>query len=285
MNGDSGALALKPSRRNRFDVAAARSRCLGYRRRILDISQRVTALHIAPAFSCLEIVDTIYHGLLRRNVDGTPWDTFLMSKGHGCLAQYVILEDLGVLAANDLALYCRPQGRLGAHPDYGVPGIEASTGSLGHGLGMAVGMAYADRLQRHDRHVYVLLGDGEMQEGSIWEAMMMAANLKLDRLVAVADVNDFQGLGRTSETHPYFYPVPEKASAFGWEATEVNGHDHQAVFDAITGRRGGRPMLVVCRTVKGKGVSYMENVPIWHYRSPNHAEYTQAIAELAEVSS
>ena len=283
MNTDVGARASTASPRNRFDVAAARTRCLGYRRRILDISQQVTALHIAPAFSCLEIVDTIYHGLLRRNVDGTPWDTFLMSKGHGCLAQYVILEDLGVLAGNDLALYCRPQGRLGAHPDYGVPGIEASTGSLGHGLGMAVGMAYADRLQRHDRNVYVLLGDGEMQEGSIWEAMMMAANLKLDRLIAVADVNDFQGLGRTSETHPCFYPVPEKATAFGWEATEVNGHNHQAVFDAITAHRGGRPMLVVCRTVKGKGVSYMENVPIWHYRSPNRDEYARAIAELAEV--
>ena len=190
-----------------------------------------------------------------------------------------------MLAPDDLAVYGGPDGRLGAHPDYGVPGIEASTGSLGHGLGMAVGMAYADRVQRHDRNVYVLLGDGEMQEGSIWEAMMMAANLKLGALVALADVNDFQGLGRTSETHPCFYPVPEKATAFGWEAAEVNGHDHVAVLNAIAGRRGGRPMLVVCRTVKGKGVSYMENVPIWHYRSPNKAEYAQAIAELAEVQS
>ena len=272
-------------RRNSLDLAAARRRCLDYRRRILDISQQVTALHVAPAFSCLEIVDTIYHELMRREADNTSPDTFLMSKGHGCLVQYVILEELGVLSRDDIAQYCKPEGRLGAHPDYGVPGIEASTGSLGHGLGMAVGMAYADRLKGDDRAIYVVLGDGEMQEGSIWEAIMMAANLKLGRLVVFADVNDFQGLGRTSETHPFFYPVPEKALAFGWDAAEINGHDHQAIRDAVLNRRPDRPMLVVCRTVKGKGVSYMENVPIWHYRSPNPKEYQQAIDALAEVSA
>ena len=124
-----------------FDAAAARRRCLAYRRRILDISQTVSALHIAPAFSCLEIVDAAYHGLIRRDADGVSPDTFLMSKGHGAVAQYAVLEDLGVLGEDELAQYCTSQGRLGAHPDYGVPGIEASTGSLGHGMGIAVGMA------------------------------------------------------------------------------------------------------------------------------------------------
>jgi transketolase len=277
-----GSESLRP---NSLDLGAARRRCLAYRRRILDVSQQVSALHVAPAFSCLEIVDTLYHALMARDADGSHRDTFLMSKGHGCMAQYVILEDLGILRASDLATYCTAEGRLGAHPDYGVPGIVASTGSLGHGLGMAVGMSYADRLKREERTVFTLLGDGEMQEGSIWEAFMMAANLRLNRLVAIADVNDFQGLGRTSETHPFFYPVPEKAIAFGWESVEVNGHDHQAIFDAIAGRGGTKPFLLVCRTVKGKGVSYMEHVPIWHYRSPNPQEYQQAIAALCEVSS
>ena len=272
-------------RRNSLDLVAARRRCLNYRRRILDISQQVTALHVAPAFSCLEIVDTVYHELMRRAPDNSSPDTFLMSKGHGCLVQYVILEELGVLSRHDIEMYCKPEGKLGAHPDYGVPGIEASTGSLGHGLGMSVGMAYADRLKGDDRNIYVVLGDGEMQEGSIWEAIMMAANLKLGRLIVFADVNDFQGLGRTSETHPFFYPVPEKALAFGWDAAEINGHDHQAIYDAVMNRRPDRPMLVVCRTVKGKGVAYMENVPIWHYRSPNPKEYQQAIDALAEVSA
>lgn len=277
--------SIEPLQRDRLDAAAARQRCLRYRRRILDISQQVGSLHIAPAFSCLETVDTIYHELMHSRPGHPSRDTFVMSKGHGCMAQYVILEDLGILTAKDFSLYCKPGGQLGGHPDYGVPGIEASTGSLGHGLGIAVGMAYADRLKGDDRMIYVLLGDGEMQEGSIWEAIMMAANLRLGNLVVFADVNDFQGLGRTSETHPFFYPVPEKARAFGWDAAEVCGHDHQAIFDAVAERRDDCPMLVVCRTVKGRGVSYMENVPIWHYRAPNPKEYQQAIDELAEVSS
>ena len=270
-----------------FDGAASRRRCLGYRRRILDISQHVPALHAAGAFSCLEIVDTIYHGLMRRQV-GAPArfvDTFLMSKGHGCMAQYVILESLGILTRRDLELYCTPSGQLGCHPDYGVPGIEASTGSLGHGLGMATGMAYADRIKGEDGRVYVVLSDGELQEGSTWEAMQMAANLKVDNLAAFVDLNDMASLSRMSETHPAFYPVLDKLRAFGWEAAEVNGHDAGAIHDAVMRRQGGRPFMLLGRTVKGRGVSFMESVPIWHYRSPNKEEYAKAIAELAEVTS
>lgn len=273
----------------RFDVAVARRRCLGYRRRILDISQQVTALHVAPAFSCLEMVDLIYHGLMRRAAGGSNpglfADTFLMSKGHGCLAQYVTLEDLGVLTKTDLDRYCTTLGQLGAHPDYGVPGIEASTGSLGHGMGLATGMTYADRLKGDDRRVYVVLSDGEMQEGSTWEAIMMAGNLKLDNLVAFLDLNDFTGLDRISEKHPAFYPVVDKVRAFGWEVAAVNGHEAAAVFEAVTSRGGTRPFMVVGKTVKGKGVSFMEHVPIWHYRSPTKEEYAKAISELAEVTS
>lgn len=270
--------------RNSFDAAAARARCLRYRRRILEISQQVTALHVAPAFSCLEMVDVIYHGLMRR--DGAALqDGFVMSKGHGCLSQYVILEDFGILSRTDLDLYCTPKGRLGAHPDYGTPGIEASTGSLGHGMGIATGMAYADRVQGTDRRTYVVLSDGEMQEGSTWEGMMMAANLGLGNLTVFLDLNDFQGLGRTSETHPHFYPVLDKIRAFGWEVAEVNGHDGEALFNAATSLPGRQPGFVVGRTVKGKGVSYMEHVPIWHYRSPNKNEYAQALAELTEIAS
>lgn len=270
-------------RRNSFDVPAARRRCLELRRRILDLSQNVTAMHIAPAFSCLELVDTIYFGLMRPAPTGGSKDTFVMSKGHGCMAQYVVLERLGVLGQEELSRYCTPEGRLGGHPDYGVPGIEASTGSLGHGLAIAMGMAHADRINGEDRVVYCLLGDGEWQEGSIWEAMMMAPNLGLGNLVAIVDLNDFQGLGRTSETHPNFYPVVEKARAFGWETVEVDGHDAGTIFDAVIGREARRPMILFAHTIKGKGVHFMENVPIWHYRSPNAQEYKDAIARLAEV--
>lgn len=275
---------------NRFDVAESRRRCFRYRRRILDISQKVGALHIAPAFSCLEVTDTCYHGLMRPAPSGgkSP-DTFLMSKGHGCMAQYVILEDIGVLPTSDLDAYCTADGILGAHPDYGNPGIEASTGSLGHGLAMAVGMAVAERNIAGPAGtpgmVYCVLSDGELQEGSTWEAILMGSTLGLTNLVAIVDNNDFQSLGRTSETHPSFYPLVEKLQAFGWESIEVNGHDAGAVFDAIAARKGDRPFFLVARTVKGRGVSYMESVPIWHYRAPNPDEYRQAVDELKEIAS
>jgi transketolase len=275
--------SIVTSRRNSLDIAAARRRCLGYRRRILDISQQVGALHIAPAFSCTEITDLLYNNVMRHDASGGYRDVFLMSKGHGCMVQYVILEEQGVLSRADLDAYCKPDGRLGAHPDYETPGIAASTGSLGHGLGMATGQAYAEKLKGTDVLIYCVLSDGEFQEGSTWEAMMMAANLKLDNLVAFMDFNDFGGLERMSDGHQAFYPLVPKAESFGWEAVEVDGHDEAAMYEAVMNRRGGRPLLIVCRTVKGKGISFMENVPIWHYRSPNKEEYQQGLKELAEA--
>lgn len=256
----------------------ARDRCRRYRRRILDISQRGVVLHIAPAFSCLELVDAVYHDLMRH--DGKAPDTFVLSKGHGCLSQYIILEEMGVLTAQHLETYCKPGGTLGSHPDYGVPGIEASTGSLGHGLGMATGMALADKVRGDNRQVFVVMSDGELQEGSVWEAMMLAPSLGLTNLIALVDLNDFQSLGRTSETLPNFYPMKSKVEAFGWECREVDGHDSDAIVAAVRGRTGVKPMMVLGKTTKGKGVSYMENVPIWHYRSPSPEEYQQAIREL-----
>jgi transketolase len=265
---------------NSFDIDAARARCRRYRRRILDISQQVTALHVAPAFSCVEITDFVYNSLMRPARPGADADVFIMSKGHGCMIQYVILEERGLLSRADLDGYCKPEGRLGAHPDYGTPGIHASTGSLGHGLGIATGQAYAEKLKGADVNIFVVLSDGEFQEGSTWEAMLMAANLRLGNLVAFMDNNDFSGLERMSEGHQAFYPLPEKARAFGWEAVEVDGHDEAHMAAAMAGRQGAKPLLLICKTIKGKGVSYMEHVPFWHYRSPNKDEYLQAIREV-----
>lgn len=269
-------------RANSFDLNAAKARCRRYRKRILDMSQTVSALHIGGAFSCTEIVDNIYNELMRPK-DSTAAkspDTFLISKGHGCMIQYVILEDHGVLMRADLDAYCTPTGRLGVHPDYGNPGIEASTGSLGHGLSMVVGMALAERGRGSDGIIYTVLSDGEVQEGSTWEAILMASSLKLRNIVAFIDNNDFQSLGRTSQTHPSFYPLAEKFAAFDWETAEIDGHDPAAIYQAVTNRVDGRPLMVVAKTTKGKGVSYMENAPIWHYRSPNPQEYIQAVAEV-----
>jgi transketolase len=264
----------------KYDLAISRERCVRFRKRILEMSQSVTALHIGGSFSCLEIVDTIYFGLMRRGEDGAQPDTFILSKGHGSLAQYVALEELGVLTRDDLDKYCKPGGQLGTHPDYGVPGIEASTGSLGHGLGMALGMAIADKVLGADRIIYVVMSDGELQEGSVWEVMMLAPSLGVTNIVAFVDLNNLQSLGHTNESHPNFYPVVDKVRAFGWETVEVDGHDQQAIFEVVTARRGRAPMMVIAKTVKGKGVSYMEDVPIWHYRSPSPEEYQQALDEL-----
>jgi len=268
-----------------FHLQTSKQRCLKYRKSILALSKRVPALHIPSAYSCTEIVEVIYHGLMRKNKQKTYIDTFVLSKGHGCAIQYVVLHDLGILSDFDIQHFCLPGGSLGSHPDYGVPGIAASTGSLGHGLGMAVGMSYANRLCRQDVMTYVVISDGELQEGSTWEAIMTAANLKLDNLVVFLDLNDRITAEKISQKYPAFYPIVDKLTAFNWHVHEIDGHNAQEIFDKAHDRMTDRPTFVICHTQKGKGVSYMENDMIWHYRSPNLQEYQQALHELlaAEV--
>lgn len=257
-------------------------RCRRYRRRILEISQQTTC-HISSAFSCLEIVDCLYHDVMR------PDDIFIMSKGHGYLAQLVVLEDLGKINKVDLDTYCRAGGVLGAHPDYApARGIHASTGSLGHGLGIAAGQALAEKVRGSGIRVFCLLSDGECQEGSTWEAAMIAANLKLSNLTAVVDYNDWGGMEQLSTAFPALSPLTDKFRAFGWwcPATHfVDGHDV-----SLTSPMRGRlqygsyeklPRAVVCKTTKGKGVSFIEvGQPLWHYRSPSPDEYQQALKEI-----
>ena len=270
---------------SQFSIQESVKRCLKYRKRILDISQKVSALHIGGAFSALEIVDCIYFGLMKLKINNLERDTFLMSKGHGCIAQYVVLESKGILKKKDIDLYCKPEGFLGAHPDYGNPGIEASTGSLGHGMGLSVGIAHTDKFRGQKNKIFVLISDGELQEGSTWETMMMAANLNLDNLVCFLDHNGSQSFGSTKETHPKFYPIKEKIESFGWVCKEVNGHNVKEIYKNVTYQNNGKPLFIICNTVKGKGVSYMENRPIWHYRSPTVSEYKIAIKELKEIRS
>lgn len=265
-----------------FDPEASLQRCKRIRKRILEISQEVSALHIGGSFSCVEIVETVYFSLMRHKDEAEYPDTFILSKGHGSMAQYAALEALGVMSRGDLDSYCKPGGRLGAHPDYGLPGIEAATGSLGHGLGMAVGMAVADRVHKQDRVIYVVMSDGEVQEGSVWEVMMLAPSLGVTHVVAFVDLNNLQSFGHTDQTHPNFYPIADKTRSFGWETVEIDGHDARAIYNAVVNRSGRAPLMVIAKTVKGKGVSYMEDVPIWHYRSPTPEEYRQALTELGD---
>jgi transketolase len=245
-------------------------RCKAYRRRILELSQRVQALHIGGAFSCIEIVDAIYRDLLK------PGDTFVMSKGHGAIAQYIVLESLGVLTREQVDGYCTNGGILGCHPDRGNPGIEASTGALGHGLAMAVGMAHADRAHT----VYCLLSDGECQEGSTWEAAIVAASLRLSNLVCFVDNNDMNSMGRISELQPALYPLKDKWKAFDWEVLNAPPDYSFMESSALLNAMRTQPIVFIVQTQKGAGVSFMA-APMWHYRSPNKEEYEAAMRELA----
>lgn len=241
------------------------------RRRILEMTRHQPAAHIAPAFSCLEIVDTVYRRLMQSG------DTFIMSKGHGYLAQLVVMEDLGLI--NTVTDYCTPNSPYGAHPDLGAPGIAAATGALGHGLGMALGMALADRAHQ----VYVVMSDGEMQEGSTWEAALVTASLKIGNLCVLVDNNDFVSATRVSEVQYATYPIVDKWRAFGWLIANCDGHvvDDIVSIESISMRAKHKPRVVVFDTIKGHGVSFMENQGIWHYRCLTPKEYELAMKELA----
>jgi transketolase len=268
---------------NKYNNKVALKRSNYHRKRILEISQKVNALHAAGAFSCMEILDFIYFGLMKNN-NGHFTDTFILSKGHSSIAQYVILETFGILKKKDLENYCTKDGILGAHPDFGNPGIEASTGSLGHGMGIATGIAYANKINKKNCNTFIVISDGELQEGSTWECMMMAANLKLKNLLCFLDHNGSQSFGITRETHPNFYPILSKVESFGWNCIEVNGHNPKELIRSLKKLCKKKPNMILCNTIKGKGVSFMENKPIWHYRSPNKDEFIKAIKELSDIN-
>lgn len=253
---------------------ASKKRCKNYRKKILLLSKKLSALHIAPAFSCIEIVDFVYSKFIKKKEN-----IFIMSKGHASIIQYVILNDKGLISNKELDRFCKPNGILGTHPDYGNPGIHASTGSLGHGAGLAVGRAYAKKVMKQKGLIICLLSDGELQEGSTWEAVMMAANKKLDNLIFFVDNNDFSGLERMSISHKAFYPLDKKFSSFGWQTFKVDGHNYNQINNCFK-KNELKPKVIICKTIKGKGVSFMENVPIWHYRSPNEKELATALKEI-----
>ena len=264
-------------------VKLSKSRCLGYRKKILEISQTVTAVHIGGAFSCIEILDYIYYELINNKF---PESKFIMSKGHSCLAQYLILNSLKIISDAELKKYCTDKGILGCHPDLGNPGINASTGSLGHGLGLCTGLAHAYKTQSKKGKIIVLISDGELQEGSTWESLMMASNLGLDNLLIFVDHNGSQSFGITKFSHPSFYPIKDKLDSFVCDVIEVNGHDVNQIDLKMKkiNKLNKKPKIILANTVKGKGVDFMEDKPIWHYRSPSKEEFKVAIDNLKEIS-
>jgi transketolase len=255
------------------------------RRRVIEWSHRAGTPHLGSSLSCVDLLTALYWAVLRidpREPNHGLRDRFILSKGHAALALYVTLAERGFFGDDLLATYNRDGGRLAEHPGPNcAPGVEAATGSLGHGLPIGAGMALAGRIQGQSYRVFALLSDGECNEGSVWEAAMFAAAQRLENLVAIIDYNKWQATGRSDETMA-LAPLRAKWEAFGWSAVEIDGHDHTAIRAALdrVPNGTGRPMAVVAHTVKGRGVSFMEDDNNWHYRIPSADEVRRAAEEL-----
>ncbi len=262
------------------DSDRARARCRSHRRRILEVSQKVDALHVAPAFSCLELVDAVLNYCVDEPVGGA--DAFILSKGHGAMAHYVVLEGLGVLDPSRVDRISQSGSTVGGHPDRGIPGIIASTGSLGHGLPLALGIARGKREHSTPGTVFVVMSDGELMEGSVWEALLLGPSLGITNVTVIIDHNGSISRGDIMKVQPNLIPVAPKLQAFGWDTREVDGHDTAAIVEALRSGSGTAPLAIIATTTKGKGVSYMENQPIWAYRSPSPEEYQVALSELVD---
>ena len=254
---------------------------------ILRTIHRAGEGHVCLALSLADIVSVLYCHVLRKDVDNLEWpqrDRVLLSKGHGCVVLYAAMAKAGYFPAEWLDSFLKMDTNLPGHPDLRrTPGVEMSTGSLGQGLSVGMGIALAGRLDGLDYRTFVLLGDGECNEGMIWEAAMAAAHHKVDTLVAIIDRNHFQCDGFSKDVMD-LEPFVDKWRSFGWSTLEIDGHNIEEILQALSTlpHEKGKPTAIVANTVKGKGVSFMENRVEWHYRAPNDEELELALAELAK---
>jgi transketolase len=241
--------------------------------------------HCAPGLSMADIATALYFHRLRNDPKNPEWaerDRFILSKGHGCLALYCALYYRGYFDRETLYSFLQPNSGLGGHPVHGkVPGVELSTGSLGHGLAMSVGLAMAAKMDKEDFQIFTLIGDGENDEGIVWESALCAAHYKLDNLTCIVDRNNYQCDGFTRDVLNTD-PLDEKWKSFGWEVKTCDGHNIKDLVNTLDQIpfATGKPSLVLARTVKGKGVSFMESSAEWHYRAPKEKELEQALAEI-----
>jgi len=250
----------------------------------LRMVHRARASHIGSALSIADIVAVLYGEVLRLRPDMPRWefrDRFLLSKGHACVAVYAALAECGFLRVDALEGYGRDHSMMMNHISHKVPGVEFSTGSLGHALPFGAGKALAARRRGAPWRTFVLLSDGEWGEGSNWEACLFASHQRLDNLVAIVDYNKLQSLTTVADTLG-LEPLDSKFTSFGWSVRAVDGHDHEALARELSAApwEPGKPSILIAHTVKGKGVSFMENSVEWHYRSPSDAQLAQALAEV-----
>ncbi len=275
--------------RNRdIDDVTLRAIAREVRKDILKMTSEVQSGHPGGAMSATDIIVTLYYYKMRHNPENPKWekrDRFVLSKGHVCPALYSVLARTGYFPLEKLHEFRKIDGSLQGHPDMKkTPGIEISTGSLGHGIGAAVGMAMGLKLDKSDSKVYCMIGDGEAQEGSVWEASMAASHYNLDNLVVILDNNNLQIDGPVDEVMS-IYPAMEKWKAFGWHVIEINGHDFKEIREALdeADRVRYKPTMIVAKTVKGKGVSFMENRAEWHGKALPPELLKEALKELGEL--
>lgn len=242
------------------------------------------ASHMSGNFSMADIVAVLYYDRFQKK--GVSYhdenrDRIVLSKGHCCAAVYAVLAEIGFFSKEELKTFGRNGSRLACHISYKVPGVEWSTGSLGHGISVACGMALNGKLKHMPYQVYALCGDGECDEGSVWEAAMFAAHHKLDNFTVIIDANKMQAMGNTEDILR-LEPLTDKWRAFGWDTLDVDGHNHQEIREALNIQPNGKPRIVIAHTTKGKGVSFMENNLWWHYQVPFGEYYQRAINEIEE---
>ncbi|NQV94020.1 MAG: transketolase [Sphingomonadales bacterium] len=241
--------------------------------------------HIGAAFSIADILAVLYGQIMRHDPKQPSWagrDRFILSKGHAGAAVYATLAEVGYFPTKQLKLHYQDGSVLSGHVSHkGIHGVELSTGSLGHGLGVGTGMAKALKLAGQDQRVFVLMSDGECDEGTIWEAALFAQHHSLENLVAIVDYNKIQSLAPIAETIA-LEPFRQKWESFNWSVVEADGHDHNSLVKALCTlpAKSGRPTVIIAHTVKGKGVSFMENTVLWHYRTARGEEFNLALAEL-----
>ncbi len=250
------------------------------RRKIVEVAHRCGCPHVGSALSCVDILSVLYFDVM--NLD--PWDQrdiFILSKGHASLALCCALTRRGIIDEDVLDGYFTNDGTLPAHLDmFAAKGIEASTGALGHGFNIGLGMAFGFKKKGASRRVFTVIGDGESQEGSVWEGALFAPKLGLDNFTAIMDYNNLQGYGRARDLCE-FEPIAAKWEAFGWCVAEVDGHDVAEMRDALIRHSEGKPKIVIAHTVKGKGVSFMEDRLEWHYYIVNDEHRAEALAQLS----
>lgn len=254
------------------------------RLKILDMIHKRKTPHIGSSLSIVEILVALYFKCMKVSKEkmcNNNRDKFILSKGHGCPALYAVLAEKGFIKKSELEKFAINNGLWETHPTKNLEkGIEVSTGSLGHGLSIGVGMALAGKVDNKKYKVYVLMSDGELNEGSTWEAIMFAGHHKLSNLVALVDCNKIQALGFTRDILD-LEPLNTKWKNFGWYVQEINGHNFEQIFDAFKNLSKDKPNVVILHTIKGKGISFMESKLLWHYRAPDDEEYKKALKELS----